>query len=247
MLRLTQAAYKLRDNDPKILTIALDHYFDSHEGFTRAFAKEFGITPQKYKETTPPINLFIPTNVRHRYLELLKGEKEMTEKCNSEKVKAVFVQIVDRPKRKMILKRGVKASHYFEYCEEVDSEKVWGILESIKEALYEPVGMWLPKQYRPKNTSEYAQGVEVPYDYSGEVPEGFDIIGLPETKLMVFQGEPYDDDNFRDEVGAVMRLIENYDPTNYGYEWASENGPRIQLKPFGFRGYIEAKPVKEIN
>jgi hypothetical protein len=64
---------------------------------------------------------------------------------------------------------------------------------------------------------------------------------------MVFQGEPYDDDNFRDEVGAVMRLIENYDPTNYGYEWASENGPRIQLKPFGFRGYIEAKPVKEIN
>jgi len=246
MLRLTQAAYKLRDNNPKILDIALDHYFNSHEGFTRAFAKEFGLTPVEYRETTPPINLFIPTNVKYSYLELMKGENEMT-KNNQDNVKAVFVQIVDRPQRKMILKRGVSATHYFEYCDEVDSEKVWGILESIKEALYEPVGMWLPEEFRPQNTSENAQGVEVPFDYSNEIPKGFDIIELPETKMMVFQGEPYDDDNFRSEVGAVMNIVKKYDPSRYGYQWASENGPRVQLKPLGFRGYIEAKPVKEIK
>ncbi len=27
-----------------------------------------------------------------------------------------FIQVVDRPARKLILKRGVKAYHYFEYC-----------------------------------------------------------------------------------------------------------------------------------
>jgi hypothetical protein len=32
------------------------------------------------------------------------------------------VQVVERPERKLILKRGVKAAHYFEYCEEVGCE-----------------------------------------------------------------------------------------------------------------------------
>ncbi|MFP4457244.1 MAG: helix-turn-helix transcriptional regulator [Clostridia bacterium] len=237
MLRLTQAALKLRDNNPKILDVALDHFFSSHEGFTRAFAKEFGLTPKEYREKTPPINLFIPTKIYHRYLDILKGENKMKNCESNYEVKGVFVQIIERPERKMILKRGINATHYFEYCEEVDSEKVWGVLESIKEALYEPVGMWLPKQYRPEGTSVYAQGVEVPSNYSKAIPEGFDIIELPETKLMIFQGEPYDDDDFQSKVGAVMELIKNYNPENYGYKWAPENGPRVQLKPFGFRGY----------
>lgn len=42
-LRLSRAAVKLRDEDVKILDVAFDYIFDSHEGFTRAFSKEFGI------------------------------------------------------------------------------------------------------------------------------------------------------------------------------------------------------------
>jgi hypothetical protein len=33
--------------------------------------------------------------------------------------------------------------------------------------------------------------------YTGEIPEGFDVIELEPCKLMVFQGEPYDDDDLR--------------------------------------------------
>ena len=29
------------------------------------------------------------------------------------------MQAIDRPARKLILKQGIKATHYFEYCEEV--------------------------------------------------------------------------------------------------------------------------------
>lgn len=100
----------------------------------------------------------------------------------------VFVQVIDRPARKLILKRGINAAHYFEYCEEVGCD-VWGILSSVKEALYEPIGMWLPENLRKEGTSLYAQGVEVPKDYSGEVPDEFDLIDLSHCKMMVFQGQ----------------------------------------------------------
>lgn len=54
-LRLTKAALILRDSDEKIIDVAMDFVFDSHEGFTRAFSKEFGISPSKYSQCTPPI------------------------------------------------------------------------------------------------------------------------------------------------------------------------------------------------
>lgn len=39
--------------------------------------------------------------------------------CKSSSPKTVFVQVVDLPARKIILKRGIKATNYFEYCNEV--------------------------------------------------------------------------------------------------------------------------------
>jgi len=40
-------------------------------------------------------------------------------------------------------------------------------------------------------TSEYVQGVEVPVDYDGIIPDGFDVIELPAAKYLMFQGEPF--------------------------------------------------------
>jgi len=45
-LRLSQAAVRLRDEDVKVVDVAFDFVFDSHEGFTRAFSREFGMTPK---------------------------------------------------------------------------------------------------------------------------------------------------------------------------------------------------------
>jgi len=72
-----------------------------------------------------------------------------------EKVKTVFVQLTERPARKVIIKRGIKATHYFEYCEEVGCD-VWSLLTSIKSSaesrLYVAAGA-LPQP----GTSEYVQ------------------------------------------------------------------------------------------
>lgn len=69
----------------------------------------------------------------------------------SETPNAIFVQVVDRPARKVILKRGKTATGYFEYSEEVGCD-IWGIISSVKEALYEPIGMWMPDNLRPEGT-----------------------------------------------------------------------------------------------
>lgn len=242
-IRLSRAAVKLRDPDVRIIDVAFDFVFDSHEGFTRAFSKQFGMTPQYYSKNAPLFKFFIPNNVRDFYLTLQKGVELMSENPSTN---TVFVQVVDRPARKLILKRGVKAAHYFEYCEEVGCD-VWDALSRIKEALYEPIGMWMPQNMQKPGTSLYTQGVEVPADYTGEIPQGFDLIDLLPCKMMVFQGKPYDDEKFGEAISELWEVMKNYDPKVYGFEWADEDGPRFQLAPMGYRGYIEARPVRQLN
>lgn len=164
----------------------------------------------------------------------------------------IFTQIVERPARKLILKRSQRASDYLEYVDEVGSGEgsnsaPWDILVGIREALYEPVGLWLPENMRPAGTGTYAHGVEVAADYSGEIPEGFDVIDLEPGTMMVFQGEPYDDENFQTAVGACMDRIATFNPEVYGYGYAPELAPRMQLAPQGWRGYIEMLPVESIR
>ena len=242
-IRLSRAALKLRDDDVRITDVAFDFVFGSHEGFTRAFSREFGMTPKYYSKNQPLIKFFIPNDFRDYYLTIQKGVNIVAE---NPRVNTVFVQVVDRPARKLILKRGINATDYFEYCEEVGCD-VWDILTDIKEALYEPIGMWLPENMRKPGTSVYAQGVEVPAGFSGKIPDGFDMVDLLPCKMMVFQGAPYDDDNFEQAITGLWETMNRYDPKVYGFEWADEDGPRFQLAPMGYRGYIEARPVRELN
>lgn len=242
-LRLSQAAVILRDQKERIIDVAFDFVFDSQEGFTKAFSRQFGVSPGKYRAKHPPIPLFMPYPVHHRSLLKPKGEFAMQE---NKKKETVFVQVIDRPKRKVLLKRGKKAEDYFAYCEELGCD-IFGILSSVKEALYEPIGMWLPESLIRPGTSRYVQGVEVPSDYSNEIPEGYELIELPPCKMMVFQGEPYDEEAFQEAIADVWELMDRYDPSLYGFEWADDDAPRFQLQPMGYRGYIEARPVRPIN
>jgi len=48
-IRLKQGAFLLRTTDKTILEIALEIGYDSHEGFTKAFKKRYGVTPSEYR------------------------------------------------------------------------------------------------------------------------------------------------------------------------------------------------------
>jgi len=240
--RLTHGAKRLTDGNPRISDVASVCAFDSHEGFTRAFSKEFGISPEMYKTDPVPLRSFIPYSVFIRYLVNNKEERKMKGK----EKQTVFTHVIERPRRKLIMKRGIKAEEYFGYCDEVGCD-VWGILESIKGTTYEPAGFWLPEKLMKKNTSRYVLGVEVPFEYNGEVPEGFEMLDLEPCRMMVFRGEPFDDNDFEDAISDIWEAIEKFDPVLYGFEWADADAPRFQFMPVGQRGYIEARPVKELK
>ena len=161
--------------------------------------------------------------------------------------KTYFIQVVDRPARKLILKRGIKAYHYFEYLQEV-GPNVNDELKAIKGNLFEPCGVWSPENLRKPGTSEFAMGVEVPTDFKEKIPDGFEIISLKPCKMMVFQGPTYDNDN--KSAKAIMDLwamLDEFKPEIYGYVWADEDGPRLELHPYAYRGHIELLPVRQLK
>ena len=102
--RLLGSAFALRNGKPRVLDIALDFVFDSHEGFTRAFSNAFGITPKKYSSYPKPDGWRIP----YRYLDRHKSSTE--EQCMEAKTAVIFTQIMERPERKLILFRSKKAT-----------------------------------------------------------------------------------------------------------------------------------------
>lgn len=232
-LRLSKSALRLRDERVKVLDVALESGFDSVDGYQRAFCREFGCNPQEYGKHPIPLYWFHPYGIKY-----LMDEEAKT----MEQVKSVFVQVIEKPARKVIVKRGKKAEQYFDYCEEVGCD-VWGLLLSIKSLAGEPVCLWLPEQYRTPGTSKYVQGVEVALDYDGIIPDGFDDIEFPASQYLMFQGEPFAEETYEQAIQQVWTAIEKYDPSVLQHQWDDQN-PRIQLEPIGSRGYIELLPIR---
>lgn len=234
-LKLSKSALKLRDEDVKIIDVAFDMGFASVDGYQRAFQKEFLCNPKEYAKNPVPLLLFTPYGVKFK--SLWKKERS-----TMEPVKNVFIQMIEKPARKVIIKRGIRADGYWAYCQEVGCD-VWGILTSMKSLCGEPVCLWLPQKYRAKNTSAYVQGVEVATDFSGQIPAGFDVIELPAAKYLLFQGEPFAEEDYCEAIEVLQSAMDKYDPAIINYEWDDEN-PRIQLEPVGARGYIELRAIK---
>lgn len=233
-LRLSKSALRLKREDCRVIDVAYDLGFGSVDGYQRAFRREFGCNPGEYTKNPVPVTLFIPYGVKFR--ELRKEVSDM------ENLQSVFVQVMQKPERKVIIKRGIKAEDYFPYCEEVGCD-VWGLLSSMDSLCGEPVCLWLPKAYKKPYTSTYVQGVEVAADYNGKLPEGFDVITLPAAEYLMFQGEPFQEEDYCEAIAAVQQAMNRYDPSVIGYTWDEAN-PRIQLEPRGERGYIELRAVK---
>lgn len=235
-LRLAKSAIKLRDSACKITDIAFEAGFGSVDGYGRAFRREFGCSPGEYAANPVPVYLFTPYGVKFRHVERRKI---------MENLRNVFIQLIEKPARRVIIKRGIKATDYWSYCEEVDCD-VWGLLQSIRSVSGEPVCLWLPAAYQKPGTSEYVQGVEVALDYDGAIPDGFDVLELPAAKYLMFQGEPFEEEAYCLAIDEVKASIEKYNPAVIGYAWDRKN-PRIQLEPIGARGYIELMPVQALK
>lgn len=234
-LRLSKSALLLRDKPVTVTDVALNLGFGSVDGYQRAFLRTFGCNPHTYSKHPTPIPLFTPYGVQYR------NERKVSQ---MEPIQTVFVHVIDKPARKVIIKRGVKATDYFSYCEEIGCD-IWGLLTSIPSLTGEPICLWLPEAYRMPGTSVYVQGVEVDADSTPVIPEGCGMIALPACRYLMFQGEPFDEADYCAAVDHVQHAMETYDPSLHGFAWDDSN-PRLQLEPIGTRGYIELRAVRTL-
>lgn len=169
----------------------------------------------------------------------LLSRREEAEKMEVDgKIKVYEVQ---KPPRKVLVKRGVKAADYMAYCEEVGCE-IWDELLAMVQPGEEPVSLWLPEGLRAGG-SEYVQGVEVPAEYAEAVPAGFDAVELPAARYLVFHGPVFADEDYEEAIAAVWAAMAGFDPGQLGFAW-DDTQPRVQLEPRGERGYMEMRAVR---
>lgn len=71
--RLTLAAQNLQHSNDYIIDIAIKYGYDSAAAFSRAFAKQHGITPSAYRKNGGSIKVYPPASLHI----MIKGEKEM--------------------------------------------------------------------------------------------------------------------------------------------------------------------------
>jgi AraC family transcriptional regulator len=67
-LRLERAAYRLKVSEEAILNLALDAGFKTHESFTRAFQRQFGIAPNEYRNNSLKASHARKKQVQPRYI-----------------------------------------------------------------------------------------------------------------------------------------------------------------------------------
>jgi hypothetical protein len=81
---------------------------------------------------------------------------------------------------------------------------------------------------RLPDTSTYVQGVEVPKTFDNPIPDGYDMLGLSPCKMMVFQGPPFEDEEFGTAITSLRDCMKTYQPELYGYAWAYEDAHRCE-------------------
>lgn len=243
-IRLTRSAKRLAEEGGSVLGAALDAGFTSHEGYTRAFAGCFGVTPRRYRDAQPPIPLFIAYPVRH-YQAYLNQKESDTMQTTNIPGGIVTVTPVSRSCRRAAILRGKTAADYFSFCEEMGCE--WeGLLNSIPAKLDTAALLTLPPQFA-KDGCTCAAGVEVPEDYDAPLPEGYEYIELPPCELLYFQSAPYEnEDDFGIAIGNVMEAVAHYDPAPLGYAFDDQAGPRFNFGASAATGAKIAVPVRKL-
>lgn len=232
---LSESAKTLIGSDASVTEVALDSHFASPEGYSRAFARRFSLTPDRYRREKTAIPMFTQYPANH--YSILKEGKTM------ENPGIVTVTQCDRPKRKLIYLTSRRADGYLSFCEEMGCD--WeGLLNSIPEKLDTAALLELPRFLTEAGMSRVAAGVEVPLDYAKPLPEGYRVAELEPCTMLYFQSEPYENpDDFGKYIGQVFKAIENYDLARHGLAPAEDLAPEFNFGAETHSGARAAIPV----
>ena len=237
--RLAFALKELRDTRRNILDIALDYGFSSHEAFTRAFHRAYGLTPSQYRRKPVPVALRTILRPFDCYLSGIGGNGMKT---TGSAVQTYFITI---PAHKFLHIRNAHSIGYWDFWQKQslipgqDCETICGLLDSIKGKLDDVGGTEADSGSGQVmaflNAPEgricswgipliECYGARLPEDYSGPVPPQMLLMDVPEGDYIVFEHGPFD---FETENAAVEAKIEQA-MRQFDYEAA---GCKLDLSP----------------
>ena len=238
-LRLRKLAFALkevRDSEKSILDIAFDYGFSSHEAFTRAFKRTYGVTPSEYRKRPKPVVLRTKITPFDRYFF---GLGEIGMKKSEDDIKIYFVTI---PAHKYLHIKNYESNGYWDFWQKQnlipgqDYETICGLLDSIKGKLDDDGGS--ESDSGSGQIMAYindpdgrlcdwgflrteSHGVRLPADYTGEIPPQMQLMNVPEAEYVVFEHGPFD---YEQENRSVEEKIEkamaefDFEGTGYRYD-----------------------------
>lgn len=218
--KLAFALKEVRDSQKSLLDIAFDYGFSSHEAFTRAFKRVYGITPSEYRKNPMPVVLRTKISSFDRYF-LGLGEIGMVKSTGD--VKIYFVTI---PAHKFLYIKNRESNGYWDFWQKQslipgqDYETICGLLDSVKGKLDDEggseancaSGQIMAYMNDPKGRlcdwgflRTECWGVRLPFDYKGEVPPQMLMAHIPEGQYIVFEHGPF---HYEQENSSVEEKIE---------------------------------------
>lgn len=219
--KLAFALKEIRDTDRRVLDIALDYGFSTHEAFTRAFQSAYGMSPSEYRRNPKPLVLRTKITPFDRYF-LGLGEIGMVR--SAEGVKVYFITI---PAHKFLHIRNYDSNGYWDFWQRQncvpgqDYETICGLLDSVKGKL-DDVGGSEPNcaggqimAYINDPAGRLCDwgipriecwGARLPADYRGELPPQMQLLEVPEAEYIVFEHGAFD---YEQENRSVEAKIED--------------------------------------
>lgn len=237
--RLAFALKEVRDSEKSLLDIALAYGFSSHEAFTRAFRRAYGVPPGEYRRAPRPVVLRTKLRPFDRYLFGL-GEVGMI--GSRQGVRIYFVTI---PAHKFLCLENRESNGYWDFWQRQaeipgqDHDTVCGLLDSIKGKLDDSggseanCGSGQIMAYRNDPEGRLCAwgiprtecwGARLPEDYGGAVPPPLRLMDVPEGEYVVFEHGPFD---YEGENRTVEERIE---AAMAGFDYAGA-GCRLDLAP----------------
>lgn len=192
--RMAKAAEMLLDRDKRILDIALETGFSSHESFTRAFKRTFGITPDSYRREPRALTRMTKPELLLSYVLIDEGVPLITD--------GIVLEIGRRQQDKPINCIGLDHDHPIAFAEGPGTESgvdpldaLWNSFHERKTAELgldvngEEIDVTLPSD--KDGCMRYFAGAP---DWVGAPPSGFKTWVMPEGEYIVcsFEAESFE-------------------------------------------------------
>lgn len=230
--RLARASEMLRSDKRRILDIALDCGFGSHEAFTRAFKAAYGITPEAFRKTPLPLNQFDKPDLLLGYVMVAEGVPLISEGLVLEFNRKTLAQ----PRWFMGVTGHVPIEGQMPLGEATGVDlpgEVWARFHAEKHALPRlPGGTELGVAYigdAPKGSFTYFAGAEVE---TGSRKEGYTLWRLPAREYILC--------GFEAENFAELTTVALNKAVKYTGRWLEQQG--LSMEEYSPEMYYGSTP-----